>query len=61
MKRLALTGQRHFENLMEMTSHHAPQCGLPYEILKITAGNVERFVSKQPDPGVVPAPESDET
>ena len=51
-KRLDLTDESRFVNLMELTSRHAPQCSLPYEVVKISSGEVKRYKSKEPEPGV---------
>lgn len=48
-KRLALTGEEIFKHTMALTSRHGSQCSLPFEVIKISPGEVSQCRSKEPE------------
>lgn len=61
-KELGFTEQQVFQYLMELSSHFAPQCSMPYEVVTISQGELQRYNSKEPEPGVrqiMPASQSE--
>lgn len=51
-KELGFTEQQVFQYLMELSSCFAPQCSMPYEFVKISQGELQRYCSKELEPGV---------
>ena len=61
-KRLLLSDEQLFQHTMQLTSRYGNQCSLPYEYIKLSSGELSRFQSKEPEPGVeeiTPASQSD--